>query len=273
MFIYRLRSTVTLLFVLLILSGCAGTVDSVKSSYSNAVNFIKADAEQQKGNAAYQKKDYKAAFVSYQAAAEFGNAHGQFMLANMYLAGEGVQRNTRESFRWLKLSADNNYPPANYLMGRASLPKYPITAVNYFKAAARKEHGSSMHMLGLMYANGAGVEQSNTEALRWFRKARAQGFPVDEQLLSEAGIQRHIKRVSTRVKQKQSEAILRQKMVREIQEKLAKLGYNPGSADGLYGSKTKKAIQAFQQKKGLEVDGRATAELLEELNSKSWLPW
>lgn len=263
-----------MLLCLLALPGCAGTIDSVKNSVVTAINFAKADAEEAKGNAAYQRKDYKAAIASYRAAAGFNGSHAQFMLANMYLSGEGVPKNAKESFRWLKLSADNNYPPANYLMGRASLPKYPITAAQYFKAAAKKEHGSSMHMLGLMYANGVGVQKDSSEALRWFRMAHAQGFPVEEELLSEAGMQNYIKSTGKRAEQLQQEALLKQKLIREIQEKLTVQGFDPGPADGIYGNKTKTAIQEFQRKKGLEIDGRATDQLLEKLNAKkSWLPW
>jgi len=269
---YRFHA-ITLLLFLFTLAGCAGTIDSMKASVEKVINSAKAYSEEEQGNTAYDRKDYKTAFARYKTAAELGGSHGQFMLSNMYLAGEGVQRNRKESFRWLQQSAKNGYPPANYLMGRASLPKYPVTAVKYFKAAAEKEHGSSMHMLGLMYASGAGVEQNSTEALRWFRLARAQGFPVEENLLSEEGIRKFSKQAGKTAEQIQKTALERQKLVREIQEKLTELGYNPGPVDGLYGNKTKVAIQGFQQKKGLRVDGLATPELLEELNRKSWLPW
>lgn len=43
--------------------------------------------------------------------------------------------------------------------------------------------------------------------------------------------------------------------VKQLQEKLNKLGYNCGDADGEYGNNTKKAIIGFQMQKGLEPDG------------------
>lgn len=46
--------------------------------------------------------------------------------------------------------------------------------------------------------------------------------------------------------------------VRELQQRLAKLGYNPGPVDGIYGAKTKAAVTAFQKAQGWsgkDVDG------------------
>ena len=42
--------------------------------------------------------------------------------------------------------------------------------------------------------------------------------------------------------------------VQEVQQQLANLGYNI-SADGKFGPRTQKAIQAFQRENGLEIDG------------------
>lgn len=44
--------------------------------------------------------------------------------------------------------------------------------------------------------------------------------------------------------------------VKKVQNKLNKLGYKCGKADGSYGAKTKKAIKKFQKKKGMTVNGK-----------------
>ena len=51
-----------------------------------------------------------------------------------------------------------------------------------------------------------------------------------------------------------------------IQRRLNELGYNAGTPDGLFGSKTRAAIQAFQKAIGISVDGIANTELLRRLN-------
>jgi peptidoglycan hydrolase-like protein with peptidoglycan-binding domain len=43
--------------------------------------------------------------------------------------------------------------------------------------------------------------------------------------------------------------------VRDLQEALKALGYNPGSIDGVFGATTEAAVKAFQQAKGISADG------------------
>src|SRR5215207_3005985 len=45
--------------------------------------------------------------------------------------------------------------------------------------------------------------------------------------------------------------------VQRLQSALAAAGYNPGSADGVFGSRTRAAVVAFQSANGLAADGRA----------------
>ena len=54
--------------------------------------------------------------------------------------------------------------------------------------------------------------------------------------------------------------------VREIQTRLAALGYYDGTIDGIYGTQTKKAVQKFQQDRGLTADGIAGKQTLNALN-------
>lgn len=58
---------------------------------------------------------------------------------------------------------------------------------------------------------------------------------------------------------KYTEPFMRGEDVTNLQRALERLGYNVGStgADGIFGQGTLKAVEAFQKKKGLEVDGKA----------------
>lgn len=57
--------------------------------------------------------------------------------------------------------------------------------------------------------------------------------------------------------------------VKKIQTKLKQWGYYDGSVDGIFGSKTEKAIRLFQQKNGLTVDGIAGPETLKAIGISS----
>jgi hypothetical protein len=67
------------------------------------------------------------------------------------------------------------------------------------------------------------------------------------------------------VVEKQPRTSQRSQLTIDIQKQLRDLGYNPGPADGIYGSKTKAAIEAFQRKSNLPVDGQPSQALLDRL--------
>ena len=56
---------------------------------------------------------------------------------------------------------------------------------------------------------------------------------------------------------------------REIQEMLTALGYQPGTADGLPGRKTRQAIRHYQTTEELTADGKPSRQLLEHLRVKT----
>ena len=56
--------------------------------------------------------------------------------------------------------------------------------------------------------------------------------------------------------------------VRQMEERLSKLGYLSIEADEIYDASTRQAIESFQQANGLEVTGEANAATLERLNGE-----
>lgn len=55
--------------------------------------------------------------------------------------------------------------------------------------------------------------------------------------------------------------------VRQAQTLLAKLGYDPGPADGLMGARTREAIREYQKAAGLPVDGKVSERLIAHLKT------
>ena len=58
-------------------------------------------------------------------------------------------------------------------------------------------------------------------------------------------------------------------VVTQIQTKLKNWGYYNGSVDGVYGSRTEDAVELFQRKNGLSVDGKAGPATLRALGIQS----
>jgi len=270
MLYYRLN-TALFLIVLLFISGC---VTGAGSGLSGLSTSVRATPQERRGDIAYENEDYATAFAEYHRAAELGGPYGQFMLANMYLAGQGTPRNLDIYLFWMGQSADNGYPSANYLMGMtyvSSNPEDARRAITFFENAARQEHGGSMYMLGLMWASGTGIQQDSTEALRWFRMARAHGVPVEQEFLTLQGIEsyaREIRQASASSEITASTHGETKSLVREIQQGLLNIGYDPGPVDGLYGNRTRAAIEAFQKDIGMHPDGAASNKVLDAIRSR-----
>jgi membrane-bound lytic murein transglycosylase B len=55
----------------------------------------------------------------------------------------------------------------------------------------------------------------------------------------------------------------------ELQTLLNSLGYNAGSADGLFGSNTRRAVRAFQVQAGQTADGFPTEDLLMAVRTRA----
>lgn len=92
------------------------------------------------------KNPYQARQIYAYAASYFGDPNAQYLLAKMYLEGEGGDKNLRQAARWLKLSAEKGH-----VLGQAEL--------------------------GRMLFHGEGLSQRRARGLKWITIAlkRAEG--------------------------------------------------------------------------------------------------
>jgi TPR repeat protein len=51
--------------------------------------------------------------------------------------------------------------------------------VEWFRKSAQQGYAWTEYNLGFMYANGKGVSQDYTEAVKWYRKAAEQGAALN----------------------------------------------------------------------------------------------
>ena len=67
-----------------------------------------------------------------------------------------------------------------YYHSKGAKQDYP-KARELFEKAAKKDYADAQFNLGLMYENGKGGEQSDSDAMRWFGRAAAQGNETAKQ--------------------------------------------------------------------------------------------
>jgi uncharacterized protein len=103
-----------------------------------------AQADLTAAQAAFDRKDYAAAFREFSSAAEQGDALAQSSLGAMYDRGLGVARDFEAAVQWFRRSAEQG---------------------NKF----------GQFNLGAMYFMGTGVAQDRIEGCKWFSLALMQG--------------------------------------------------------------------------------------------------
>ena len=138
----------------------------------------------QKGNAAFEAKDYETAVKCFSSAAEQGNTEAQFMMGYCYKIGIGVEANGAESEKWFHKAAEQGNQSAEKLLAMPKLLKAiedndenTIREIQetWLKDVGRKamEEDDRMSQLGLA------VSQENkgnmSEAIKWYRKAAENG--------------------------------------------------------------------------------------------------
>lgn len=110
-----------------------------------ALNCSAANADVEKGIAAYQRRDYATAFAEFSITAGKDDAFSQNVLGTMYAQGHGVERNYKLAMDW------------------------------FFKAQTLGS-AEAMSNLAKMYELGLGVPQNNMAALQYYGDAARAGF-------------------------------------------------------------------------------------------------
>ena len=82
-------STILALFITALISGCS------------ASNFML-----ERGQASYERQDYRQAFLRLEPVAKAGNMDAQYAIAYMYYNGQGVVENPQQAQAWMQRAAD-----------------------------------------------------------------------------------------------------------------------------------------------------------------------
>ena len=143
-----------------------------------------SDRNFKKGAGLALKGDYENAAKYFRKAAEDGHADAQYGLGTFYLIGNGVAQNTEEAWRWFSKAAGQGHAEAkeelDWIKKLKEHTKEGIQQVEDPEEQDEVEDPEEQDALGMAYLNGEGVEQDDEEAVKWFRKAAEQGYPIAE---------------------------------------------------------------------------------------------
>ena len=206
---------------------------------------------------AHETANYGDAFSACAPLAEQGLTDAQLILADLYLRGLGVPQNLSEAARWHRAAAEQGVPQAQFNLGiqyryGSGVPQDLVEAHIWLNEAAAAGHADAATALSL-------TERRMTQGQ--LAAARSRKPQLQTSTAAPAATQPGPAAATTEPTASQRDTIA------ATQSRLAQLGYAPGPADGLMGSRTRTAIRQFQASRGLPIDGQATRALLTELDA------
>ncbi len=111
------------------------------------------------------------AFTWYSKAAEQGHADAQCHLGRLFDHGYGIIQNSQEAIAWYLKAAAQGHEGAQYNLVQTYYDQQNYTeAMKWAMKVVENGNNSICITIGLMYANGQGVEKNQQEAEKWFLK-------------------------------------------------------------------------------------------------------
>ena len=143
------------------------------------------------------KEDPEEAFLLFDKAAKFGDVVAQCNLALAYLMGKGVERDLPRAEVYLRAAAARRFE-----CGLSWSAQQPDVRFDHLAAIlrhlAQSGHAESQYWMGLLYAEGKGVQRDLSNALECFTIAAAAGhteakeelksLPLNEEIRSRSQI-------------------------------------------------------------------------------------
>lgn len=137
-------------------------------------------------------------FAALHKQAKEGNAEAQYEVAKAYYTGTGVAKDLKQGLAWLRKSADQGHPGAEFALAilyRKGELKDPKQGLVWLRKSAVHNNAAAEYELGCLFRDGeGGVSKNPHEAARWLRKAaRQQNQPAQnalEQMLKKGAISR-----------------------------------------------------------------------------------
>ena len=123
--------------------------------------------------------------------AKDGNAESQYQLANAYLSGIGVTKDSKQGVDWLKKAAALDHAGAQLVLsymylkgGEQNIPRDPAQGLRWLQKSVDHGYAPAQYSLALLYRDGdkdTGIARNPREAATLFRKAARQPGSIKSQ--------------------------------------------------------------------------------------------
>lgn len=220
------------------------------------------EATYRRGYQAYQAGDHARAAQIMRELAAYGGEGSRYFVGYLRERGQGLPADLAAAARWYRLSAEGGLAQAQVGLARLyeagqGVPRDPVRAFHWYdKAAARGAEGAAAERDRLAGTLSA-AQRQEAAALAALMPDSIEPAPAE----STASAAPKPKAATQSAAKPKAD----RRLVREIQQRLATLGYDPGPADGVMGRRTREAIRAFQKQQGLSEDGKPSNGLLASL--------
>lgn len=116
-----------------------------------------------------------------------GNAYDQLNLGAAYDNGIGVARDIDQALHWYQKAAEQGVAEAQFNLAHLLVTEEisAVAAAEWMRKAALQGMTDAEYLMGVIYAEGIGVEINQQQARQWLNKAIAKGHPEAEQFLKE----------------------------------------------------------------------------------------
>jgi TPR repeat protein len=122
--------------------------------------------------------------------AKAGDEEAQIAVAQAYEQGIGANLSKVEAAKWYRAAAQQGNAEGQFRLARLvheggeGLKKSPEIAVQLYKSAADQGHAMAQNWLGYCYQRGIGIAAKDETAVEWYGKAADQGLAVAQNNLA-----------------------------------------------------------------------------------------
>ena len=129
-----------------------------------------------RGEAAYARKRFFSALRRWRVAHSAGSSGAAFRIAELYVKGEGVQRNLAEAVKWYRRAAECDHPRAQFRLGQVLLNGAQGGGVTkWYGSASACDSELAQRNAEALFPSGFEVLPNPDEALRWLDEAARNG--------------------------------------------------------------------------------------------------